>query len=260
MGGRSESDDAQDFPFVHAADDKFAARRIGPVSRQFPVAVADVAPVRGRISMAGQADLVRHLVEHDADRMQYVARVRLQLGLGHRKHRAILLVDDLYPQSFAGNIEQQLLLEFPQSRIGIDRGVDFSLQHSQARALLTFEFFLGRLQIGRLPGLGVRAFLDLAFLARQIGAAAHQDRRTVAAAGTARHRHFQRRLEVLGNAAQVTLRGRSEQPHQQEERHHRRHEVGIGDLPGAAAMAAAAHFLDALDYNRPQPFIRHRKS
>ena len=44
--------------------------------------------------------------------------------------------------------------------------------------------------------------------------------------------------------------GRVDQPHQQEEGHHRRHEVGIGDLPRAAVVAAADHLLDLLDDDR----------
>jgi hypothetical protein len=39
---------------------------------------------------------------------------------------------------------------------------------------------------------------------------------------------------------------RGQQPHQQEEGHHGRHEVGVGDLPGAAVVAVAA-LLDLLD-------------
>ena len=45
-------------------------------------------------------------------------------------------------------------------------------------------------------------------------------------------------------------RGGVDQPHQQEEGHHRGHEVGIGDFPGAAVMAAMPALLDALDDDR----------
>src|ERR1017187_2627880 len=44
---------------------------------------------------------------------------------------------------------------------------------------------------------------------------------------------------------------RSDQPHDHEEGHHRRHEVGVGDFPGPAVMAGRA-FLDLLDDDRPQ--------
>ena len=46
------------------------------------------------------------------------------------------------------------------------------------------------------------------------------------------------RIEVGGNLRQRLLVGRVDQPHDQEERHHRRHEVGVGDLPHAAVVAA----------------------
>ena len=56
----------------------------------------------------------------------------------------------------------------------------------------------------------------------------------------------QRRREIVGDAlALLFLRG-AEQPQQQEERHHRGDEVGIGDLPRTAMVAAFddGHLLD----------------
>jgi hypothetical protein len=58
------------------------------------------------------------------------------------------------------------------------------------------------------------------------------------------------RREVVGDALFLFGAGAVEQPHQQEEGHHRGHEVGIGDLPGAAMVAAADHLLDLLDDDR----------
>ena len=55
------------------------------------------------------------------------------------------------------------------------------------------------------------------------------------------------RIEVVGDLRQHLLVGGVDQPHDQEERHHRRHEVGVGDLPHAAlvrgllALAAPAN-------------------
>jgi len=51
------------------------------------------------------------------------------------------------------------------------------------------------------------------------------------------------------------IRG-SEKPHQQEERHHGRHKVRIGDLPGAAVMAACDNFF-TLNDNRRVGIGRH---
>ena len=41
----------------------------------------------------------------------------------------------------------------------------------------------------------------------------------------------------------LRLRGGVQQPHQQEERHHGGDEIGVGDLPGAAVMAAVPAFF-----------------
>ena len=53
-------------------------------------------------------------------------------------------------------------------------------------------------------------------------------------------------LKVFGNARQVALGSRTQQPHQQKEGHHRRHEVGIGDLP-RTAVVTPSYLLDAFD-------------
>jgi hypothetical protein len=70
--------------------------------------------------------------------------------------------------------------------------------------------------------------------------------RRVAGAAAAEQRHLERRVEEVGDALLVALGRRAEQPHQEEERHHRRHEIGVRDLPGAAVLVVAA-FPDALD-------------
>ena len=97
------------------------------------------------------------------------------------------------------------------------------------------------------------AFLDLAGRARQVLAAAADDVRRVAGAAAAEQRDLERRVEEVGDALLVALGGRAEQPHQQEERHHRGDEVGVGDLPRAAVLAVAA-LADPLDDDRLELF------
>jgi len=104
-------------------------------------------------------------------------------------------------------------------------------------------------------GLDLAALL-LAAGAREVLAAAVDDARRVARAGAAEHRDLDRVVEVVLDALAVALGGRAEQPHQQEERHHGRHEVGVRDLPGAAMHGVAA-LLDALDDDRLELLFCH---
>src|SRR3546814_19803667 len=60
----------------------------------------------------------------------------------------------------------------------------------------------------------------------------------------------QGRREIVGEALALGLVGRAQDPEQQEKGHHRRHEIGIGDLPGAAVMTAMAFLDDLLDADR----------
>ena len=71
------------------------------------------------------------------------------------------------------------------------------------------------------------------------------------------------RAEIIREALSLVLGRRVQQPHQQEERHHRRHEVGVRHLPGTAVMAAL-HDLELLDDDRAAAllfaFARHEPS
>ena len=58
-----------------------------------------------------------------------------------------------------------------------------------------------------------------------------------------RTRHLVGRAEIIRQAPPLLGRGGVQQPHQQEERHHRGDEIGIGDLPRAAVVAAFDHLL-----------------
>src|SRR5690606_34291495 len=82
------------------------------------------------------------------------------------------------------------------------------------------------------------------------------DARRVARSLAARECHAQRSLEVLRDALEVALCRRTDEPHEQEERHHRRHEVGISDLPGTGVMSAR-DLLDPLDDDWRTRFVVH---
>ena len=58
------------------------------------------------------------------------------------------------------------------------------------------------------------------------------------------------RREIVREAAALVVRRGVQQPHQQEEGHHRRDEIGIGDLPGAAMVPVAGRLLTLDDDGR----------
>jgi len=64
--------------------------------------------------------------------------------------------------------------------------------------------------------------------------------------------------EIVGDAALLLGAGGVDQPHQQEEGHHRGDEVGIGHLPRTTVVAAADHLLDLLDDDRRVVAVSHR--
>lgn len=86
---------------------------------------------------------------------------------------------------------------------------------------------------------------------RQVVATAVEDARRAPGTGPAEQHDLERLVEVVGNALAVAFRGGAEQPHQQEERHHRGDEVRVRDLPSAPVRAMPA-LLDALDDDRLQ--------
>ena len=82
----------------------------------------------------------------------------------------------------------------------------------------------------------------------------------LASAGAGKGLRNTLRREIIRDAALLLGRGRVDQPHQQEEGHHGRHEVGVSHLPGATVVTPVPAFLDALDddgviagHAEPQP-------
>jgi len=57
-------------------------------------------------------------------------------------------------------------------------------------------------------------------------------------------------IEVIGQAFALLFCGGIQQPHQQKKRHHRGHEIRIGDLPCPAMVAALIRNGDALNQYR----------
>ena len=61
---------------------------------------------------------------------------------------------------------------------------------------------------------------------------------------------------MIGDALEIAFGGGSEQPHQQEEGHHRGDEVGVGDLP-RPAVGCGPSLADASDDNRLLRVVAH---
>ena len=122
------------------------------------------------------------------------------------------------------------------------------LERRLRRAVAGFRPILGKAAFAARPTrLGgalagrARAHLRQRFLGKHAVAA----KNTFAAAGNPRDRHGRR--EIFGDTLALLFRRRVLQPHQEKERHHGGHEVGIGDLPGAPMMPVAAGDLLSLD-------------
>ena len=213
-----------------------------------------------RIGVPGQADFVGHFVQHLPNLAQDVLGIGFQLRTTALEHGAVFFIDDLYAQAFAGNIQQYLVLEFLQFDIGLDRLFDIGFQRLEFIQLffsfLPPEFFLGCLDIDNPFFLRQITRFHLTFTARQILTTTFDDAGTVAAARPAHQRNFEWCFEIFRNAVQFASGSGTQQPHEQKKRHHRRDEVGIGDLPGTT-MGTTHHLFDALDDDGSFVFGRH---
>ena len=209
--------------------------------------------------MAGQADAVFDLVQRQADFAQNDTGIGLDVGTGRIEHRPVLIVHDLDAQSLGRQVEQQLVLELAQSRTGVDQSFELALEALQLGLLDALEIGLQPLQVDGLLFRFDVTLLHLPVSRRQILSAARDHGRRVAGAGAAAQRNLQGILKELRNAVQVALRGRAQQPHQEEEGHHRRDEVRVSDLPGAA-MSAGATLLDLLYDDRLLGIVTHLRS
>ncbi|AAW73940.1 hypothetical protein XOO0686 [Xanthomonas oryzae pv. oryzae KACC 10331] len=233
----------------HATAHQCAARGIGTVGAEFPVGVAGIAAVGRGIGVAGDADVVGHLINEIGQLVQDRHRVRLELVAADVEHRAVLLVHDLDAQAIGREIQQQLILERLQ-RLALVDGL-FQFLHQRFQAL----FVLAAAVFGGVRGIVALAAHFVLLPLGHVGGAAELDHRGAGAARPVharrgRHRFARQRAgvaEVFGDRRTLFLGGGRHQPQHQEEGHHRGHEVGKRHLPGAAMMAAALHLLDPSD-------------
>ena len=205
--------DPVDAPRRQAGGFHDPARAVRAVGGQLPVRVALLVAVPPAVGMAFDRDGIRHLGDHPHQVLEDRPERGQDGGAAHAEEGRVVLLDQLDSQPFSRHLDPDLALE----------------QLAQARAAQRFAELLGGLlerllfRVLRLP----RARHGLS--RKQPRMAGDHGRRVL-------DLERARVLEVLGHGfprAGVL----ADDPEHDEERHHRRHEVGIGHLPGAAVMA-----------------------
>src|SRR6185436_3935499 len=200
-----------------------ATRRVGAVGRQLPVAVSLTAAVLTAVRVALDDDVVGELAELVAD---------------HRENALALAA-----QGRAAAVEE--------ARAG-------SLHKLDAEALggdAEFDLIAQRLEVAHfqqlLPDVIGRRGEQLMFLRqrRGIGSAGLRSRDRVHTGPPAGQDAFRLLIVEHARIAEVARDRRldvlalRDEPHHEEERHHRGHEVGVRDFPGAAMVSAVPLFL-----------------
>ena len=232
--GVGHADHAQYFAAVESAHDQLATRGVGAIGGKLPVAVAAIAiRVLEVVGMARQADAVWNIVKQRRNAAQDIAHIGLDFGAAGFKHRPVLAVDNLDAQPLFHHVDDQMRTQRFQTRIRFNQLVQLFAQAIQANVV---ELALLLIHIDDL--------FHFALDARRVVAAARNRAFAVAAAFAAGHRDLQRRFKIFGNLHQLLRAGDRDQPHHHKKGHHRRHKVGIGDLPGA--VAAFVSFMLAL--------------
>ena len=251
---------------------------VGAVRRQLPVGVPGLADVSEGVGVAGDLQLLGHFDNHLGDQFEDSPGMRVHLGAALGKHGQAFLVDDLDAQPFGGVLDEQAVGEPLEVGDALDGFAQLCLGLFELFFLLSFRQFPGlgfrRLLVLTGAGAVLGGFLNGLFAARVARLRRRKIDVDAGPGGNVFHSPFLEdglaaedvsgaagipgkgnRGEVIGDALQLILGHRVEQPQEQEERHHRRHEVGIGHLPGAAVMAVPA-FLALLDDDR-LTLVRH---
>ena len=171
--------------------------------------------------MTGNTDAVRHIIEDRRDSPQNVPHIRFNVGGADHKHRAVGTVDNLDPQPVIGGINQQMRLQFIQTRVFENRLLQVLFQF-----LKTTGFILSLLVLHT-----VRVRQCVTVFINDVFAAARNRVSGIPGFCSRVDRCFQRRAEVFRNLSQLLRAGDRNQPHHQEERHHGGHKVSVSNLP-----------------------------
>ena len=209
--------------------------------------------------MTRERNAVFHPDQRATDFAQDIAHIRFDDGAAHVEHGPVLLVDDLDLQAVFGLFQLDLTAELGQGRIVGHHLGDFFLQGIDAHRIFARQFGARHLCADQFGGpLGVAA-VHLPGRFAQVAPSSRQDAFAVAGTVAAHQGNLDRRGEIAGDTVEIAFGGGAQQPHQQEEGHHGRHEIGISDLPGAT-MGRVTTLFHPLDDDRLELFIGHRMS
>ena len=89
------------------------------------------------ICVPGNADAIRHITHDLHDLLQDRLSIGLHLCTAALKHRPVFLIDDLYAQPFARNVDQELVFELLQNFVALN-----CLTHGVHQVLHAQQLFL----------------------------------------------------------------------------------------------------------------------
>ena len=206
-----EADDTDDLALAQPAVFHHAARAVGAIGRELPVRVAAaLATVLAHVGVTLDGDVVGQHADDLRDHPEQARERRLDLGGADLEEEAVVALDELDAQALRRHLDAHLVLERAQVGVGLERGPN---PH------------------GRLGQRGVVVVAGGACRRQRDDTGAGRQQARLLAPGRQR-----RRIPEIGGdrrANDGTLLGR---PQHDEERHHRRHEVGVRDLPRAVGM------------------------
>src|SRR5208337_322055 len=181
-------------------------RRVRPIRREFPVAVAALAAIRFRVRVSLDRNLVGSFSQFRRQQRRNFLPALVECGTSAIEERSFPRFQELDAQSFLRHRDLNIVFQLGEVVDALDTLLQllFELRH----------VLLDRLQLLARPGQAASGFLPGSAGIFEVPADRHLNRLTAV-----------------------------HQPQHDEQRHHGRDEVGIGNLPRTAVMAAMAAFF-----------------
>src|SRR5580704_16223095 len=183
-----------------------AAGGVGTVGRKLPIAIFTAAGVGLGIGVTFDRKMIGNFPQFPGQQREQLFAVIAGRRVAYLKEGSGFGLEQFDAQAFGGYGHLDLVFDFVKI-------------WDLADGLLQFFFQFRHVVLGYSEGLGSAYFNGAHF---------------VGGSG--------RVFEIAGYGFLYRLAG-VEKPEHDEERHHRRHEVGVGDLPGAAVMSAVSAFF-----------------